>query len=64
MSDDRYQELAAAYLRQLAKADMKAWRLRQYAVENAQLAEPLDHESAMEMRQLRRVTHQRRDADG
>ena len=57
---DRWEQLAARYLRELARADMKAWRQHLAFGEQAAAEEHLDDEQRSTHRLLRRVHHQRR----
>jgi hypothetical protein len=58
MDDDRYQILAAAYLKQLAVADMKVWRQHNTGQEARDLPDqPLSHELAKQVGSMKRVMH-------
>ena len=59
---DRWAQLAAAYLRKLAKRDMKAWKERVFG-QNAcdDEDQPMPSELAKLIGELKRVRHQKRE---
>src|SRR5262249_6775006 len=58
--DDRWERLAARFLRLLAQRDMIVWRQHRANGEK-QLGPPVDHEEALAMARLKRVTKVRRE---
>jgi hypothetical protein len=55
----RRERLETLFLIKLMRRDAKVWRTRMYTAGNAQLAEPLDHETAMDIGHRMKRVHLR-----